>query len=163
MNQSTTPESGFEPEFGPGECVELVRTTDPNTPVQPGTRGTVKRVAPGRTDVEWDDGPTTAVLHYEGDAIKRAWWSCIIEPANDLFTALEGDEFVTACSGCGDVTDAPENDRGVSLDEYNAWTAHHGGGHCAPGGDTEAQAPAPGASGTPEGNGRPHVGLGGVG
>jgi len=120
------------PEFEPGDCVALVRTTDPYTRVQPGTRGTVTRVSPGRTDVKWDDGSTLAILHDEGDAIKRAWWSCI-EPTNTLFTVLdELGRSTTACSGCGESVITPEDSQDVTPEEYDAWTAHHEGGHCAP-------------------------------
>jgi len=143
------------PEFEPGDCVALVRTTDPYTRVQPGTRGTVTRVSPGRTDVKWDDGSTPAVLHDEGDVIERAWWSCIIEPPNTLYTDLdEHDAPVTACSGCEDTIGTPEDPQDVTLEEYHAWTTHHGGDHCAPREDSQAPTPAPDASGSPEGHGR---------
>lgn len=51
-----------------GDRVRLVGHTDPHSPLQPGTLGTVTGARPpGTVQVRWDDGSSLGLLADEGD------------------------------------------------------------------------------------------------
>ncbi|WP_433259249.1 DUF4314 domain-containing protein (plasmid) [Streptosporangium sp. CA-135522] len=58
--------------FQRNDRVELVRTTDEHTRLQPGDRGTVTRVDHSMKVVgmRWDDGSSLSMLLDEGDEIR---------------------------------------------------------------------------------------------
>jgi len=60
-------------EWQPGDCVALVRTSDPHTGLRPGDEGTVIGYNPlaGQLCVDWDTGFRVIMLPDVGDVRER--------------------------------------------------------------------------------------------